>query len=115
MDRFTRAYQDGDVDALVALLTEDVLMTMPPVPLEYLGPRARRRFLRAAIFRPASPSARSRPGPTASPLMYQQPLTRTARATGVLVFTLSGSHVSAITRFDDTVLPRFGVPATLPG
>jgi RNA polymerase sigma-70 factor (ECF subfamily) len=39
----------------------------------------------------------------------------TARASGVLVFTLSGSRVSAITRFDDTVLPRFGVPATLPG
>lgn len=38
-----------------------------------------------------------------------------ARATGVLVFTLSGRRVSAITRFDDTVLARFGVPATLPG
>jgi hypothetical protein len=38
-----------------------------------------------------------------------------ARATGVLVFTLSGSRVSAITRFDDTVVTRFGVSATLPG
>jgi hypothetical protein len=39
----------------------------------------------------------------------------TTRATGVQVFTLSGSRVSAITRFDDTVLRRFGVPMTLPG
>ncbi len=37
------------------------------------------------------------------------------RAGGMLVFGLSGSLVSAITRFDNTVLPRFGVPATWPG
>jgi hypothetical protein len=43
------------------------------------------------------------------------PQSGTARASGMLVVTLSGSRVSAITRFDDTVLPRFGVPATLAG
>jgi hypothetical protein len=42
------------------------------------------------------------------------PRTGIARASGLLVFALSGSQVSAITRFDDTVLPRFGVPAVLP-
>jgi hypothetical protein len=42
------------------------------------------------------------------------PASGTARATGVLVFTLSGSRVSAITRFDDSVLPYFGVPGTIP-
>jgi RNA polymerase sigma-70 factor (TIGR02960 family) len=116
--RLTRAYQNGDVDALVALLTEDVLMTMPPIPLEYLGRELVARFLRAAIFRPGTTC---RPVPTRANgqpalVMYlpdQQ--SGTARATGMLVFTLSGSRVSAITRFDDTVLPRFGVPATLPG
>lgn len=35
------------------------------------------------------------------------------RASGMLVFTLSGPRISAITRFDNTVLPRFEVPATL--
>jgi RNA polymerase sigma-70 factor (TIGR02960 family) len=115
--RLTRAYENGDVDGLVALLTEDVLMTMPPIPLEYLGRELVARFLRAAIFRPG---IACRPVPTRANgqpalVMYlpdQQ--SGTARATGVLVFTLSGSRVSAITRFDDTVLPRFGVPATLP-
>ena len=37
VDRFVRAYQSGDVDGLVALLTEDVTISMPPVPLEYQG------------------------------------------------------------------------------
>ena len=114
----TRAYQNGDVDALVALLTEDVLMTMPPIPLEYLGRELVARFLRAAIFLPGTAC---RPVPTRANgqpalVMYlPDPESGTARATGMLVFTLSGSRVSAITRFDDTVLPRFGVPATLPG
>jgi hypothetical protein len=36
------------------------------------------------------------------------------RAGGMLVFCLAGSRVSAITRFDNTVLPHFGVPATWP-
>ena len=115
--RLTRAYQNGDVDGLVALLTEDVLMTMPPIPLEYLGRELVARFLRAAIFRPG---IACRPVPTRANrqpalVMYvpdQQ--SGIARASGVLVFTLSGTRVSAITRFDQTVLPRFGVPATLP-
>jgi RNA polymerase sigma-70 factor (TIGR02960 family) len=116
--RLTRAYQNGDVDGLVALLTEDVLMTMPPIPLEYLGRELVARFLRAAIF---PPGIACRPVPTRANgqpalVMYlpdQQ--SGTPRATGVLVFTLSGSRVRAITRFDDTVLPRFGVPSTLSG
>ena len=90
-------------------------MTMPPIPLEYLGRELVARFLRAAIFRSGTTC---RPAPTRANgqpalVMYlpdQQ--SGTARATGMLVFTLSGSRVSAITRFDDTVLPRFGVPRT---
>jgi RNA polymerase sigma-70 factor (ECF subfamily) len=116
VDRLTRAYQNGDVDGLVALLTEDVLMTMPPIPLEYLGRELVARFLRAAIFRPG---IAHRPVPTwangqpALVMYVPDQQSGIARASGVLVFTLSGSRVSAITRFDETVLPRFGVPATL--
>src|SRR6185312_4256622 len=34
--RFTRAYESADLDALVALLTDDAFMSMPPMPLEYV-------------------------------------------------------------------------------
>ena len=118
VDRLTRAYENGDVDGLVALLTEDVRMTMPPIPLEYLGRELVARFLRAAIFLPgvAHRVVPARANGQPALIMYaHDQQSGIARATGVLVFTLSGSHVSAITRFDDTVLHRFGLPATLPG
>jgi len=36
-------------------------------------------------------------------------------ANGLLVFTLAGSRVRAMTRFDNSVLPQFGLPRTLAG
>jgi RNA polymerase sigma-70 factor (TIGR02960 family) len=117
VDRLTRAYENGDVDGLVALLTDDVLMTMPPVPLEYQGRDLVARFLRMAIF---LPGIAHRPMPTRANgqpalIMYiWDPQSGIAHAGGVLVFTLSGERVSAITRFDAVVLPRFGFPPTLP-
>jgi hypothetical protein len=32
----------------------------------------------------------------------------------MLVATLSGRRISALTRFDTSTLPRFGLPRTLP-
>jgi hypothetical protein len=117
VERLTRAYETGDVDGLVALLAEDVLMTMPPIPLEYLGRELVARFLRAAIFLPGTAG---RPVPVRANgqpalVMYFPEPPGGYRADGMLVFGLSGRLVSAITRFDSTVLPRFGVPATWPG
>ena len=65
--RFADAFQAGDVDTIVALLTDDAWLTMPPAPLEYQGPEAIGRFLshRARPRRPAAlparPDARERP------------------------------------------------------
>src|SRR5580693_6329327 len=42
--KFVRAYESADLDALVALLTDDVFMSMPPIPLEYQGRDAVARF-----------------------------------------------------------------------
>ena len=36
-------------------------------------------------------------------------------ANGLIVLTLAGDRVSTITRFDTSVLPRFGLPRSLPG
>ena len=35
--QLTQAFETGNVDQLVALLTDDVWLTVPPVPLEYRG------------------------------------------------------------------------------
>jgi hypothetical protein len=44
----------------------------------------------------------------------QSPYGEVGRATGLLVLTLSGDRISAITHFDDSVLPHFGLPRVLP-
>src|SRR5262249_41732899 len=49
--RFTQAYEAGDVHDVVALLTEDAWLIMPPVPLRYQGREQAARFLAATSFR----------------------------------------------------------------
>ena len=44
--RFADAVESGDVDEMVALLTDDARLTMPPLPLEYQGHDAIGAFLR---------------------------------------------------------------------
>jgi len=44
----------------------------------------------------------------------RDPQAGVSHAIGLLVLTLSGSRICAMTRFDNSVLPRFGLPRTLP-
>ena len=58
VQRFTRAYEAGDVDEVVALLTEDAWLVMPPVPVRYQGRELAARFLAATAFRPGARPSR---------------------------------------------------------
>jgi len=118
VDRFTRAYQAGDVAGVVALLTEDIAVTMPPLPLEYHGREAVAGFLAATGLRPGR---RTRIVPTrangqpAFGFYARDPQAGIFHAAGLLVLTLSGGSICAMTGFDTSVLPLFGLPRTLPG
>ena len=110
------AYEKADVDALVALLTEDVWMTMPPIPLEYQGRDLCGRFMSVVAFRPGRsfklvPTRAN--GQPAFGMYLVDKTTGMAHANGLLVFTLAGGLVSAIARFENNVLPRFGLPRTI--
>ena len=117
VERFTRAYQAGDVAAVVALLTEDVTVTMPPHPVVFHGRELVGRFLAATGLRPGR---RARLVPTRAngqPAFGLYVLDQRAgifRAAGLLVLTLAGGQVCAMTGFDNTSLPHFGLPRTLP-
>ena len=117
VERFTRAYQAGDVAAVVALLTEDIAVTMPPLPLEYHGRDLVARFFAATGLRPGR---RPRLIPTrangqpAFGLYVQDPQAGIWHAAGVLVLTLAGDKICAMTGFDTSVPPYFGLPRTLP-
>jgi RNA polymerase sigma-70 factor (TIGR02960 family) len=115
--KLTIAYESSDVDALVALMTEDVWMRMPPVPLEYQGREVTAQFLRSVAFTPGRQFRVMQTRANLQPAFGIYPRDETTglyRAYGVLVFTLSGDAVSAITRFDNSVLGAFGLPRTLP-
>ena len=59
--KFVRAYESADIDALVALLTADVRVSMPPIPLEYHGRDVVARFC-ASIIRAAGGTTSCRRG-----------------------------------------------------
>ena len=118
VDRLTRAFQSADVEGIVAMLTEDAWLTMPPLPLEYQGRELAASFLRATAFRPGW-TARLLPtranGQPAFGFYARDPMSGQFYTVGLMVLTLSGSRVSAMTRFDAATLPKFGLRATLEG
>jgi RNA polymerase sigma-70 factor (TIGR02960 family) len=119
LSQFGDAFEHGDVDALVALLTEDAWIRMPPAPHEYQGRPAIAAFLRTRGPFSGGGGIRLVPtranGQPAFAYYLGDPNAGVARADGLFVLTMQGEAISAITRFGDTgVLPYFGLPRTLP-
>jgi RNA polymerase sigma-70 factor, ECF subfamily len=116
--RFADAVESGDIDEVVALLTDDALLTMPPQPLEYQGHEAIAAFLRyraelrGAALRVVPTRANTQP---AFGCYLPDAHAAIARPYGLIVLTLEGEAIAAITWFADTGLFRhFGLPRTLP-
>jgi RNA polymerase sigma-70 factor (TIGR02960 family) len=114
--RFAEAIETGDTDAVVALLTSDAWLTMPPEPYEYQGHSAIGAFLRDRTVRRGAPllvPTRAN-GQPAFGCYFPSPQTEIARPYALLVLTLEGDRVSAITWFgDSSVFPHFGLPRIL--
>ena len=113
---FVRAWESADVDGLVALLTDDVFMSMPPMPFEYEGRDAVARFC-ASLFGAGRSvdlvPARANGQPAFG--AYARTPTGVRHGTGLFVLTLAGDRICAMTRFDNSVLSCFGLPRSLPG
>ncbi len=112
---FVRAYEAGDLDALVALLTDDVFLSMPPLPLEYEGIDVATRFYATMIgsgrrFDLVPTRANGQPAFGA----YLRAASGIRHGTGLLVLTLTGDRIGSVTRFDTSVLPWFGLPRSAP-
>jgi RNA polymerase sigma-70 factor (ECF subfamily) len=116
VDRFVRAYEAGDIDALVGLLTEDVSVSMPPVPLEYHGREPARRFFAALLGggrRYHLVATRSN-GQVAFGAYVRSGGNAIRHGAGLLVLSLSGTRIAALIRFDNNSLSWFGLPPSLP-
>jgi RNA polymerase sigma-70 factor (TIGR02960 family) len=112
--RFVRAWESADLDGLVALLTDDVFVSMPPMPFEYEGRDIVARFC-ASLFgagRKFDLVATRANGQPAFGAYLRAPGVR--HGTGLYVLTLTGDRICAMVRFEASVLPWFGLPRSLP-
>ena len=118
IDLFTDAFERGDVTALVAMLTDDAWLTMPPWPLSFRGQAAAERLLAAVVFRGGTRRFRlvpTRANGQPAFACFAADATEAGVPAGMIVLTLAGSRVCGVTRFlDSALIPRFGVPAALP-
>jgi RNA polymerase sigma-70 factor (TIGR02960 family) len=114
--RFVSAYESADIDALVGLLTDDAFMSMPPVPLEYQGSDVVGHFCAETLFAagrrfdlvPTRANGQPAFGAYLSGPAGVRP------GIGLIVIALAGDRVCAMTRFEPSALPRFGLPRSLP-
>jgi len=115
--QLTDALERADLQTLVGLLAEDVRLSMPPAMLEYRGIDVARQFFAAVTLRPGR-SYRAVPtranGQPAFGTYVADPHTGVYRAYGLLVVTIAGDRITAVTGFNASVMPRFGLPRTLP-
>ena len=113
--RFVTAYESADLGALVALLTDDVFMSMPPMPFEYEGRDVVARFC-AVLFGAGRRTDLVPTRANGQPAFgtYLRAPGGVSHGTGLYVLTLTGDRICAMTRFENSVLPWFGLPRSLP-
>ncbi|SPM30820.1 RNA polymerase subunit sigma-70 [Mycobacterium terramassiliense] len=117
VQRFVEAFTAHDVPGIVAMLSEDAWVKMPPMPFEYQGRAAAGRFF-AAITPPPGRKLRvihTRANRQPAFAAYVADTTAGAwRPVGIIVLTVAGDLISEVIRFDVAVLASFGLPRILP-
>ena len=116
LDRFTDAWQRCDINALAALLREDVILSMPPELTRITGRAEVTRFFatvpaggRLDTIRLVATGANGHPALAA----YLPDHSARCQGYGIMVFTTSGDGIATITGFPSPGLfERFGLPPT---
>lgn len=115
MHRFVEAWEAVDIERLTALLAGDALMTMPPEPMQLVGPAEIGGFFstvpmegRLELIRLVPTRANCQPALAA--YVQEQP-DEPFRAYGIMVFAIDGDRVAGITGFAGypELFPRFGL------
>jgi RNA polymerase sigma-70 factor (TIGR02960 family) len=112
--RYTAAWETGDVEAIVGMLTDDARYSMPPLPLLYTGRAAIRGFL---LDGPLGHRWRFRPATANGQLAfgtYRWDDRATAYVPGGLdLLRLRPDGIAEVVSFLDADLTAFGLPAKL--
>ena len=113
--RFATAYEAADIEAVIAILTDDVFTSMPPMPFEYQGREATVAFLASILdsgrrHRLVPTRANGQPAFGA----YLRGTGDRCHGVGLFVLEVRADGISALTRFENGVLPWFGLPRSIP-
>jgi Sigma-70, region 4 len=115
--QFVSAWESADLDALliVALLTDDVFISMPPMPFEYEGRDLVVRFC-ANIFAAGRRYDLVRTRANGQPAFgaYLRSPNDVSRGCRTPRPHIRGDRIAAMTRFENTVFPWFELPRSLP-
>jgi RNA polymerase sigma-70 factor, ECF subfamily len=118
VQRYIQAWESIDVAALLRLLREDAVMTMPPDPAVFLGSRAIVDFFATVPAGGALdriPLLRTHANRQPAVAAYaSDPAAEALRPYGIMVLSLDGEAIAEITGCTDpTVFRHFGLPAEL--
>jgi RNA polymerase sigma-70 factor (TIGR02960 family) len=117
--RFADAFVAADLRGVVALLTDDAWLSMPPAPHQYHGIDAIAAMLRTGFGWRGARRVRLLPTRANTQPAFGSYMSDTPRPiaipAGLIVLTVAGDQIQAITRFHvDALYPRFGLPESLP-
>ena len=118
MQQFIAAWEAVDVDAIVRLLADDAVMTMPPEPMRVAGTRAIGEFFRTVPAAGALERIRllpTRANGQPAVAAYMEDEAGAFQAYGIMVFAIDGDAVASITGFAGypELFPELGLPLAL--
>ncbi|WP_232523064.1 MULTISPECIES: RNA polymerase subunit sigma-70 [Nocardioides] len=116
LERFVVAFTADSVGDLVALMSDDIWVRMPPLPFEYHGAAAAREFFAAVAPHRRTIERMVPVGANRQPGWGEYVRDRVAgglHLVGVVVIHARGARIDEITHFDSTTAERLGLPRTL--
>ena len=115
--RYVTAWEAADSAALVAVLREDVALTMPPLPVWFSGHADVQTFLDGFLFSSMDPfkvrleAVRANGSPAFA--VYQMDKDGVYRAAAIHILTIEGGQITEINdflTFDGQLFSKFGLP-----
>jgi RNA polymerase sigma-70 factor (ECF subfamily) len=114
VEHFVDALERGHIDRVVALLTDDARLTMPPEPFELRGSRSIAEYL-GRFWSQGVKVVPTRANKAPAFGYYRRdPNADVYRASGIMVLSLAGNRASSLARFrDETLFAAFGLPRSV--
>lgn len=114
VDDYVAAWEASDVDAIVAMLTEDAKYSMPPVPVWYAGHAGIRTFLLDGPLRERWRLLPARANGQLAVATYRW-LDDAFRPAGLDLLRLRGDRIAEVVSFLEADFADFGLPGELLG